>query len=181
MRAAILRTVPEKTGRPVTEWVELVRASGIEKHRARIEFLKSHGVGHSTASVLVQVADGDTFEDPPEEEAVARQYRAGRAALRPIYEALRTAAIALGDDVQVDPRKDYVAFSRGRQFAVVRPSTVARVDLGLRLSAVAPGGRLILAKNLGSGMIDRCVHLAVPADVDAEVLAWLAGAYSAAA
>jgi predicted transport protein len=180
MREAILRNVPAKTGREVDHWVALVRRSGLEKHMQKVALLKGHGVGHSTASVLVQLADGDAFEDAPEAGLVALQYAGARAALRPVYDAVRATVLSLGDDVLVQARRDYVAFSRRRQFAVARPSTRARVDLGLRLGHVAPVGRLQVGRNLGGGMIDRRVELTDPADVDGEVRSWLAQAYAGA-
>jgi len=180
MRDAILRGVPGKTGKPVEHWVRLVQESGLTKHTQKIELLKSHGVGHSTASVLVQLAEGDVFEDAPEDALLALQYAGPKGALRPIYDAVRAAATALGTDVSVEARKEYVAFSRGRQFAVVRPSTRTRVDLGLRLGHFPAQGRLALARNLGSGLIDRKVELTSPADLDADTRGWLAAAYAAA-
>jgi predicted transport protein len=180
MRDAILRRVPEKTGNTVEYWVELVQHPGLEKHMQKIELLKSRGVGHSTASVLVQLAEGDVFEDAAESELLRLQYSGDKAPLLGIYEVLRAAATSMGDDVKIEARKGYVAFSRRRQFAVVRPSTKARVDLGLRLAEVNPWGRLVEARNLGSGMIDRKVELTAPGEIDAEVLARLRQAYSGA-
>ncbi len=42
--------------------------------------------------------------------------------------------LALGDDIDVEGRSTYTPFVRGRQFAVVAPSTRTRVDLGLRFT-----------------------------------------------
>ena len=75
MRDAILRNVPGKTGHSVDHWVRLVRGSGLDRHMARVQFLKSHGVRHSTASVLVQLAEGDAFEDAPEAQHLTLQSR----------------------------------------------------------------------------------------------------------
>jgi predicted transport protein len=179
-RDAILRGVPEKTGQSVEHWVSMVRTSGIARHMQKIEFLKSQGVGHSTASILVQLAEGDVFEDAPEDQLVALQYGGQKAGLLPIYEAVRRAVTSLGDDVNVEPRRDYVAFARRRQFAVVRPSTATRVDLGLRLGSVSPAGRLTAARNLGGGMIDRKVELRSVSELDGEIQGWLAQAYAGA-
>lgn len=160
--------------------MKLVQQSKLEKHMQKIELLKSSGVGHSTASVLVQMAEGDVFEDAPELDLVNLQYAGDREALLPIYAAVREAATSLGDDVNIEARKDYVAFSRRRQFAVVRPSTKTRVDLGLRLTQVPPGGRLQETRNLGSGMIDRKVELTSREEVDVRVREWLRQAYAGA-
>jgi Domain of unknown function (DUF4287) len=45
----------EKTyGRPIAEWKELIRTSGITKHMEIVNWLKSeHGMGHGHANALV--------------------------------------------------------------------------------------------------------------------------------
>jgi hypothetical protein len=45
----------EKTyGRPIAEWLELIRASPIEKHMELVSWLKTeHGLGHGHANALV--------------------------------------------------------------------------------------------------------------------------------
>ena len=45
----------EKTyGRPITEWKELIRGSGLERHSEIVNWLKSeHGMGHGHANALV--------------------------------------------------------------------------------------------------------------------------------
>lgn len=45
----------EKTyGRPIAEWLELIRASPIEKHLELVSWLKTeHGLGHGHANALV--------------------------------------------------------------------------------------------------------------------------------
>jgi predicted transport protein len=113
-------------------------------------------------------------------DLVAAQYAGQKAGLRPIYERLVAAALALGSDVELSPRKTYVALARGKQFAIIQPSTAARVDLGLRLKGRPTAGRLEAAGNFGSGSITHKVALASLEMVDDEVLGWLRAAYEAA-
>ena len=53
----------------------------------------------------------------------------------------------------------------------------ARVDLGLRLENATPGGRMLAARNVGSGTINVRIALGCAADVDGEVAGWLRQAY----
>ena len=46
-----------------------------------------------------------------------------------------TAVLALGDDVEVAPKKGYLSLRRGRQFAMIQPSGAGRIDVGLILPA----------------------------------------------
>jgi hypothetical protein len=79
-------------------------------------------------------------------------------------------------------RKTYVAFVRGKQFAVVQPTTNTRVDVGVRLTGLklpgmAAGGRLEPSANVGGGAITHKVALTSPDQVDDELIGWLRAAY----
>jgi hypothetical protein len=109
-------------------------------------------------------------------ELVDGQY-ADRLALRPILDAVLVAAPALGP-VTVQARKTCVSLvSPRRTFAAVQATTKSRVDLGLRLDHTRPAGRLLVAKNIASGTINRRIALSGPGEVDEEVLGWLRRAY----
>ncbi|HEX3785968.1 MAG TPA: DUF5990 family protein [Pseudonocardiaceae bacterium] len=114
--------------------------------------------------------------EPDAEELIAGQY-ADRPALRPVLDAVLAVLPAVGE-ATVQPRKTCVSLlSPRRVFAVVQPTTRNRVDLGLRMVEVNPGGRLVVAKNVGSGTINLRIALTSPEDVDDEVLDWLTKAY----
>jgi hypothetical protein len=78
--------------------------------------------------------------------------------------------------VVVQARKTYVSLVTPRRtFARVQPSTRQRVDLGLRLEGQQPGRRLRPLKIHESMPLQ--ISLSAPAEVDAEVLAWLQQTY----
>ncbi len=82
---------------------------------------------------------------------------------------------ALGS-VTVQARKTFVSLvSPRRTFAVVQATTKNRVDLGLRLDGLEPGGRLLAAKNIGAATVR--IELSRPEDVDDEAVGWLQRAY----
>lgn len=115
---------------------------------------------------------------PSAEEWLADQYKGKKAALRPIYERLVEIATGLGDDVELNVRKNYVAFNRGRQFALVKASTASRVDVGLKLSDPPNSPRLEESGSFGSGSITHKLSITALEQVDAEVAGWLADAYT---
>lgn len=181
MRAAIIRNLQDRTGRDLAAWSALVRADAPTDTRGRIGWLRErHGLGGVTAQVIVErVERPDGARGPTEPELINAQYAGARAALRPVLKRITAAALALGDDVEIGVRKTYVAFSRRRQFAVAKPTTRSRVDLGLALADMPYTGRLLPAKNLGGG--DRNTHrveLLAPDEVDEQVLGWLRQAYA---
>lgn len=109
------------------------------------------------------------------------QYAGGKAALRPIFDRLRPIVESFGDDVELAVRQSYVAFARGKQFAVVQPSTNSRVDVGLRLPGTATAGRLEASRNVGGGSITHKVALSTAGEVDDELIGWLRAAYEGVA
>lgn len=109
------------------------------------------------------------------------QYAGAKAALRPIYERILAIVQGFGDDVELRTRKTYVAFARGKQFAVVQPTTRTRVDIGLKLPGVAAGGRLEPTTNTGSGSMTHRVAVTSPDEVDEFVVSLLRRAYEAGA
>ena len=67
---------------------------------------------------------------------------------------------------------------RKRQFAVMKPTTKTRVDLGLTLGDVKPVGRLESAGNVGGGRITHLIKIESTKSIDAEVKRWLKEAYT---
>ena len=98
--------------------------------------------------------------------------------MRPIYDAIVKAVHGFGPDVVVAPKKAYVSLRRGKQFAIIQPSTKTRVDVGINLKGVAPGKRLEASGSFNS-MVTHRVRLAGAGEVDAQMIAWLKQAYDA--
>ena len=120
--------------------------------------------------------------DPPAaqpsdaDQLIAGQY-ADRPQLRPVLDAVLTALPALGP-VTVQARKTFVSLvSPRRTFAVVQATTRTRVDLGLRLDGVEPGGRLQAARDIGAATVR--ITLSGPEEFDDEAFGWLRHAYEA--
>jgi len=96
-----------------------------------------HGMTHGYANLVAHSASGVLSEAAPEGDALVDAQYAGETA--------------------------YVSIRRSKQFAIVQPSTKARVDVGINLKGVPPAGRL-----------------EAPKDVDTELTAWLRKAYDGA-
>ncbi|MFF7330394.1 DUF4287 domain-containing protein [Streptomyces sp. NPDC090306] len=60
--ASYFPSIEKKYGRPVPEWVELIRSSPLTRHGQLVTWLKTeHGLGHGHATALVAhtLAGGD--------------------------------------------------------------------------------------------------------------------------
>jgi hypothetical protein len=50
-------SIEKRYGRPVSEWLDLIRGSELTKHKALVDWLKSdYGFGHGHATALVGYA-----------------------------------------------------------------------------------------------------------------------------
>ncbi|MEI5100461.1 DUF4287 domain-containing protein [Streptomyces sp. PmtG] len=52
--ASYFPSIEKKYGRPIEEWVDIIRASPLTKHMELVTWLKAeHGLGHGHATALV--------------------------------------------------------------------------------------------------------------------------------
>lgn len=173
---AIADNLQKKTGKSLAEWIALVEAEAPATEKERMAWLKAeHQLGRDTAMTILEFAKGEQEYDP--EAMVAAMYDGPKAALVPIYERLMELALALGEDVKAAPCSTYVPLMRRRQFAVIKPTTRTRIDLGLALGDQEASGRLAIAKNVGSARITHCVGISRLDDIDETVSRWLKEAY----
>lgn len=172
--------IAANTGKTVDQWVHAVRGSGLEKHGQIVKWLKSdHGFTHGYANLVAHRALQSSNVEAGDDDLVDAQYAGPKAGLRPIYEAVISTVKGFGDGLEIAPKKAYVSLRHEKQFALVQPSTRTRVDLGINLRGKEPEGRLEASGSFNA-MVSHRVRLESPADVDAEVKAWLKEAFGAA-
>ena len=172
----MISNMPEKTGKSLEEWFELLSAAQLAKHGEMMSLLKKdHGVSHGFANTIVQLF---RKRDEGEVDLVAQQYQ-GKESLQPIYEKLKADISGFGDDIEFAPKKAYVSVRRKKQFAIIQPSTKTRVDLGLNLKGVEPEGNLEASGSFNS-MCSHRIRLTGTEEVSADVLSWLQAAYEQA-
>ena len=95
MAQAMIDNMPEKTGKALPAWLDIVRSSGLAKHGEIVRLLKAeHGMTHGFANLVAHQfihgpapADGNDLLD--------NQYSGPKADLRPIYEAVISAVSSL--------------------------------------------------------------------------------------
>ena len=121
-----IRELPEKTGRSLEQWLQLVKKSGPPTEKERREWLKKeHGLGTNSAWWIAERAEGksETWDDNPEgylkmaEQYVEDMFAGGKAGLRPIYDALLKLGLSMGPDVKACPCKTIVPLYRNHVFA----------------------------------------------------------------
>jgi uncharacterized protein DUF5655 len=175
MREMSARLLKERTGEDVEIWNQRIKAQGFTGEQALRAWLTDQGVTGYAQSLLVMERFGyPDFLLASADDLVQGQY-ADRPQLRPIFDAIIAAAAGLGE-VVIQARKTYVSLvSPRRTFARVQPTTKQRVDLGLRLEGLEPGGRLQPSRIHETMPLQ--ISLTTLDEVDAEVLGWLQQAY----
>ncbi|MFD0861667.1 DUF4287 domain-containing protein [Sungkyunkwania multivorans] len=169
----MIDNMPEKTGKSLDEWKRLLNEKAFAKHGEAVKYLKQeHGVTHGFANTIVSLSkdDHDTADD-----LIANQYD-GKENLRPIYEKLIAVVDTFGSDVIKTPKKTSVSLIRKRQFALIKPATKTRIDLGLKLKDKPTTERLGNSGPFGT-MCSHRVQLTALEDIDAELISWLKEAY----
>lgn len=176
--ATQLANIETATGMTVAEWTTKAGAAGKVAHGEILGWLKAeHGLTHGNANALAHAIRRQEAGGPvAPEDLLAAQYSKGKAALRPVHDAVVAFASGLGGDVQVVVQKTGVSLRRSRQFALVEVPSAKRVRLGFNIKGAEPSGRVATT----SGMCTHTVDLLGVDDVDDEVRGWLSRAYDAA-
>ena len=165
----------ERSGQDVAAWNQRIADSGIDDEPTLRAWLAGQGVtGYAQALLVWERFGYPGFLMADADQLIAGQYT-DRPHLRPVLDAVLAALPALGP-VTVQPRKTFVSLvSPRRTFAVVQATTKNRVDLGLRLDGLEPGGRLQVARDIGAATVR--IALSRPEDFDDEAFGWLQRAY----
>lgn len=158
------------------EWKLILKSKNFAKHGEAMKFLKGeHGVTHGFANTIIHLSKeiNDTAED-----LVAAQYK-GKENLLPLYKKLITVVDKFGADVVKTPKKGSVSIIRKKQFALIKPATKTRIDLGLKLKDKRTTERLGNSGPFGT-MCTHRVQLTNLEEVDNELTKWLHEAYKMA-
>ena len=168
--------MPEKTGKSLAEWKSLLNTKSFTQHSEAVNFLKKeYGVTHGFANTIVSLSKKEQ-SDP--KNLIINQYK-GKEDLLPIYEKLVSIVKDFGEDVSVNPKKTEVSFDRKKKFAVIKPATKSRIDLGLKLKGKEITERLENSGPFGT-MCTHRVKLTYLNQVDKQLVGWLKEAYEMA-
>jgi len=172
----MIENMPEKTGKSLSEWKKVLKSNSFSKHSEAVNFLKkNHNVTHGFANTIVTLSKDESVSPT---DLVKNQY-AGKENLLPIYESLLKVVKEFGKDVTITPKKTSVSIIRKKQFALIKPATKTRIDLGLKLKDKPTTARLENSGPFGT-MCTHRVKLSEIDQVDNELKKWLKEAYEKA-
>ncbi|MET6989878.1 DUF4287 domain-containing protein [Sediminicola arcticus] len=169
----MIDNMPEKTGKSLQEWKNILKSKSFAKHSEAMQFLKKeNGVTHGFANTIV-ILSKDEVEAP--EDLVTNQYK-GKEQLLLIYKKLIATIKKFGPDVVISPKKGTVSLIRKKQFALIKPATKTRIDLGLKLVGKEETARLENSGPFGT-MCTHRVQITTIDEVDQQLKNWLNEAY----
>ena len=172
----MINNMPEKTGKPLEEWKNILKTKSFKKHSEAVNFLKKeHSVTHGFANTIVTLSKGEHYTA---DDLVNNQYK-GKESLYPMYKKLLSEIQSIGNDITITPKKTSVSIIRTRQFVLIKPATKTRIDLGLKLRDKPVTNRLGNSGSFGS-MCTHCVKITSETDIDKELLNWIKEAYEKA-
>lgn len=170
----MIDNMPEKTGKALEEWFDILKEKSFTKHSEAVKFLKTeHQVTHGFANTIVSLSKK---QDTPSEDLVAGQYK-GKEALLPVYEQLISFVKTLGADITITPKKGSVSIIRKRQFFLIKPATKTRIDLGLKLKDKPTTDRLENSGPFGT-MCTHRVRISSTEEIDDMLKGWIQEAYN---
>lgn len=169
----MINNMPEKTGKSLDQWKKILNTKSFSKHSEGVNYLKKeHGVTHGFANTIVSLSKNDNKSG---QDLVESQYQ-GKEGLLPIYKKLLLTMKDFGEDVTVTPKKTSVSLIRKRQFALIKPATKTRIDLGLKIKDKPTTDRLEDSGPFGT-MCTHRIRLSDVTEVDPQLKKWLKEAY----
>ena len=172
----MIDNMPEKTGKSLEQWRALLAKKSFSKHSESVNFLKKeYGITHGFANTIVHLSKTDNKDS---DDLLTDQYK-GKENLLPIYKELISVVKAFGKDVKVEPKKGSVSIIRKKQFALIKPATKTRIDLGLKLKDKPITKRLENSGPFGT-MCTHRVKVSESQEINKELKGWLKEAYTKA-
>ena len=179
MENKMIENLKENTGKSLEEWIKIVKAEGLGKHREILNFLKqNHGFTHGFANLVALKTLKTDAGSHDESDLIDNMFSKGKGSLRPIYDDLIN-RINQFDNVTVAPKKAYVSLVGKKQFALIQPSTKTRLDVGINLKGDEPTERLEASGSFNA-MVSHRVRITSPEQVDDELIGWIKEAHSRA-
>jgi hypothetical protein len=178
---AYLDNIRAKTGKTPDDFRALAAQRGLTNYGEIMAWLKTDfDLGHGHANTIAHLIVHPEARNVRPDERLAKLFAGKKEKWRKPYDALVTELAGFGSDVREAPTNSYISLLRGsNKFGIVQPSSVERLDIGIKLKGAEPTGKFEPAGSWQL-MVTHRVRITEPAQIDKEVLAWLRKAYDAA-
>ncbi len=180
MEQAIIRNLPNKTGKTLEQWIGILNGFGPPGRSERIAWLiNAHHMGRFQARVIAAHAgrNADGESDFAHAEALFSSVTENVLA---IYGLILRYLRSLGTDVRAIPSGKYISFFRSTPFLALRPTATGLI-VGLHLESNCSNARLAPSSDFDSNsIITHQISLNSPLDMDNVVTGFIKTAYNSA-
>jgi hypothetical protein len=179
---AYLDNVKMKTGKSPDDFRKLAAKKGLlmpgTKTGEIVQWLKSEfQLGHGHAMAIAGILIRSETPKPTAGEKIDRLFSGKKAFWQKPCEDFIDQIRTFGTDVSAQANETYINLLRGaKKFAILQPSAVDRLDVGIKLKGVASQGRLE-ASGSWNAMVTHRVKVEESSQLDSELLSWLKQAY----
>jgi hypothetical protein len=181
---AYLDTIKKNTGLSPDDFQKLAEKKGLLKPGVKAAQITGwlrddFGLGHGHAMAMYGVIK--PAEGPPltAAEQIDKHFTGHRADWKKPYRQLMAKMDKFGPDVSAQATNAYISvLRRDKKFAIVQV-TSERLDVGVKIKGHDPTDRLRRA-GAWNAMVTHRVAVNRPAEIDAELIAWLRIAYDRA-
>lgn len=178
---AYLDNIKAQTGKTPEDFIALARKKGFLEPGVKagqiVAWLKEDfGLGHGHAMAIVLVLQQASGKRSSTDERIEKLFSGRRAGWRDTYDELLKKTKKFGEDVGTYPTDTYLSLLKGKKKFAVVGVTADRMDIGIKLKGVKPGGRLEPSGSWNA-MVTHRVQLNDPKQLDKQVLTWLKQAY----
>lgn len=174
----VIDALKDETGKDLQGWLAELAAKNFAKRNDMMAWLKQdQGMKHSQANTIVAIHFNDG--KPVYQDAVSLKdgWFERKDHLRPLYEQVEKAVLAIGREVKLIEKKLYMSFNGKREFAVATIKS-NEIRVGMDLGDRHFDAKVQQAKSLGA--MPRISHMVVvkaPADIDSRLQELLRQAY----
>ncbi|WP_420388084.1 DUF4287 domain-containing protein [Roseivirga sp.] len=181
MLQTMIANMPEKTGKSLTEWHDVLSKTGLQKHGELMKVLKGdHGVSHGFANTIAQLYLKPELLKPQTTSAenLDTELLKGKEDMTEVFNKTKSMFESVNGEVEFSYKKTYISLrTPKKQFAILQPSTKTRVDIGLNLKGVDPEGK-VEAAGSWNGMVSHRIKASSVDDLDG-LEDWFQQAYDA--
>jgi len=174
----MINNLHKNTGRPLEEWIKIVKARNFAKHGEIISFLKGEfALAHGFANLIaLKAREADAGSAAGSEDLIKKQYT-GKEYFKPLFDKLMYEILKFGDDIVIAPKNAYVSLRRKKQFAILQPATKTRFEIGLNLKGQASDG-ILEAITTPNAMCSHRINITSEAGINETLIHWLKEAYN---
>ena len=172
----MIKNLKDKTGRSLEEWMTHLAGKSFQKHGEFMTYLKKdQGLSHGFANFITHKARQSDAASSSDTELIESQYR-NKEHFKPLYEEIIKRVMAFGSDVNIAPKKAYVSLRAKKQFAMLKPATKSRFEIGLNLDNPNEHPDLITISK-ASSMFSHQVNVTNLDELTEQMVEWLHQAY----